>query len=63
MITDGASHTLMVGELQRLQPPPTVPTGQGNAADYMGSLTSNDGWAFAGVATLFDCNKPGNFDN
>ncbi len=57
-ITDGTSHTLMIGELQRLHNPGAVPPGQD--AEYYGpSLTSNDGWAVAGVGTLFDCNMAG----
>jgi prepilin-type N-terminal cleavage/methylation domain-containing protein/prepilin-type processing-associated H-X9-DG protein len=70
-ITDGTSHTIMVGEMQRLHNPGTVPQGQD--PEYYGpSLTSNDGWAFAGVGTLFDTNQasgggdigqPGGFNN
>ena len=57
-VTDGASHTLMIGELQRLHNPGAVPSGQD--AEYYGPcLTSNDGWAVAGVCTLFDTNIPG----
>ena len=54
-ITDGASHTIMMGELQRLFNPGYLPAGQD--PEYYGpSLTSNDGWAVAGVGTLFDTN-------
>jgi prepilin-type N-terminal cleavage/methylation domain-containing protein/prepilin-type processing-associated H-X9-DG protein len=70
-ITDGASHTLMVGEMQRLHDPGYVPAGQ--SAEYYGpSLTSADGWAAGGLASLFDCNQadgggdlgqPGGFNN
>ena len=57
-IIDGTSHTIMIGELQRLHNPGSVPSGQD--AEYYGpSLTSNDGWALAGVSTLFDCNQAG----
>jgi prepilin-type processing-associated H-X9-DG protein len=57
-ISDGASHTIMIGEMQRLHNPGFVPPGQD--AEYYGpSLTSNDGWALAGVCTLFDCNMAG----
>jgi prepilin-type processing-associated H-X9-DG protein len=60
-IKDGTSHTLMVGELQRLHDPGYVPQGQD--PEYYGPcLTSNDGWAFAGVGTLFDCNTAGGYD-
>ena len=70
-ITDGTSHTIMIGELQRLHNPGYVPAGQ--SAEYYGpSMTSNDGWAVGGVATAFDCNvaggetdsgQPGGFNN
>ncbi len=53
-ITDGASHTILIGELQRLHDPGVVPQGA-NAQYYGPSLTSNDGWAVGGIATLFDC--------
>ncbi len=55
-ITDGAANTIMVGELQRLYTPSSVPANQSNAADYLGGATSNDGWACGGVANLFDGN-------
>jgi prepilin-type processing-associated H-X9-DG protein len=48
----------MVGEMQRLHNPGAVPPGQ-DAQYYGTSLTSNDGWALAGVSTLFDCNQAG----
>ena len=52
-VTDGASHTIMVGELQRLH-------NSSNLAGVNGtSQLSNDGWALAGVSTLFDCNQAG----
>ncbi len=55
-ITDGASRTIMVGELQRLQPPPGAPP-PGQDPTYWGpQQTSNDGWAVGGVSCLFDCN-------
>ena len=58
-ITDGASRTIMVGELQRLHDPGTVPPGE-NPTYYGPSMTSNDGWAVGGVSCLFDCNtSPG----
>jgi hypothetical protein len=44
-ITDGTSHTVMIGELQRLRP-------QGGASPQ--NSTSYDGWALGGQATLFD---------
>ena len=53
-ITDGISHTIMIGELQRLHDPGYVPAGQ-DPQYYGASMTSNDGWAMGGVGTLFDC--------
>ena len=70
-ITDGTSHTIMIGEMQRLHNPGSVPVGQ-DPTYYGPSLTSNDGWAFAGVSTLFDTavageggdvGQPGGFNN
>ena len=62
-ITDGASKTIMLGELQRLQPPGgPVPAGQ-NPTYWAPSLTSNDGWAIGGVSCLFDCNTSPSVDN
>ena len=46
-ILDGASNTILVGEMQRLWPNPTLT----DVAKT--STTSNDGWAVAGVANLF----------
>lgn len=43
-ITDGMSHTIMIGEMQRLQPAP---------GDTTGGAASYDGWALGGCATLF----------
>ncbi|MBN2578951.1 MAG: DUF1559 domain-containing protein [Pirellulales bacterium] len=61
-ITDGTSHTLMLGELQRLRP---------RSSDSLveRAETSYDGWALGGVATLFDTttdpahNNPGGMNN
>jgi prepilin-type N-terminal cleavage/methylation domain-containing protein/prepilin-type processing-associated H-X9-DG protein len=52
-ITDGLSHTLMIGE---------VPRGTGRlpsweSATYAPCYVSLDGWALAGVSTLFDTAK------
>ncbi len=47
-ISDGQTHVIVIGELQRLRPLP----GAANAAAY--NRTSYDGWAAGGVATLFD---------
>jgi prepilin-type N-terminal cleavage/methylation domain-containing protein len=43
-IIDGASHTIMIGELQRLQPLP---------GDTSGVTTSFEGWALGSCSTLF----------
>jgi len=65
-ILDGMSSTIMIGEMQRLHPPAGL-TGLDKS-----SRTSNDGWATAGVATLFDTmiagedgdiGSPGGFNN
>jgi len=61
----------MIAELQRLHPPPDVPVGA-DAEYYQPCQTSSDGWALAGVSTLFDCAvygegdddfQPGGFNN
>ena len=57
-IIDGPSHTIMIAELQRLHDPGAVPPGE-DAQYYGPCLTSNDGWAVAGVCTLFDTNVAG----
>ncbi len=44
-ITDGTTHTIMIGELQRLVE--TASSGE------FGDQTSLDGWAYGGCATLF----------
>src|SRR5262249_22525487 len=44
-VTDGTSHTIMTGEMQRLRP-------QGGPDPQ--NQTSYDGWALGGQATLFD---------
>jgi len=46
-LVDGTSYTILIGELQRLLPPPGA-TGYDESNSF-----SNDGWATAGVATLF----------
>ncbi len=70
-ISDGLSNTIMTGELQRLLPPTVVPRGE-DPTYYGPSQTSNDGWALAGVATLFttavqgegtDLGQPGGMNN
>ncbi len=60
---DGATHTILVGEMQRLRPIPGTTT----AAQH--KRTSQDGWAVGGVATLFVTatdfgnGNPGGFNN
>ncbi|MGD0655236.1 MAG: DUF1559 domain-containing protein [Thermoguttaceae bacterium] len=65
-IIDGTSKTIMIGEMQRLHPL------AGSTGLDKSSRTSNDGWATAGVATLFntmiagedgDTGSPGGFNN
>jgi len=53
MITDGLSHTIAIGELQRLHAPATIPPGE-NPQYYGPAQTSNDGWAAGGLCNLFD---------
>ena len=54
-IIDGASHTIMIGELQRLTETPADPE--------FGCQTSCDGWAWGGVATLFGTSTdPGHYN-
>jgi prepilin-type N-terminal cleavage/methylation domain-containing protein len=60
---DGASNTLLLGELQRLSPAP----GASGAAAY--NRQSYDGWAVGGAATLFSTatdpgrSNPGGLNN
>jgi prepilin-type N-terminal cleavage/methylation domain-containing protein/prepilin-type processing-associated H-X9-DG protein len=70
-IEDGIAKTIMVGELQRLIPPNYVPRGE-DPTYYGPCMTSNDGWALGGLATLFDTavrgegtdvGQPGGFNN
>jgi prepilin-type N-terminal cleavage/methylation domain-containing protein len=70
-ISDGLSNTIMIGEMQRLLPPGAVPRGE-DPTYYGPCRTSNDGWALAGVATLFttavqdegtDLGQPGGMNN
>jgi prepilin-type N-terminal cleavage/methylation domain-containing protein len=60
-ITDGTSHTILIGELQRLQDTGVTPAGQ-NPTYYGPGMTSCDGWAAGGVSTLFDANTSGGYD-
>ena len=65
-VTDGTSHTILIGEVQRLVPDP-------DAAGYdYTSRQSDDGWAVGGAATLFvtakigaggDKGQPGGLNN
>ena len=68
-ITDGASHTIMIGELQRLQATPTqLAMCTANGSDP-GCVVNYDGWALGGCATLFTCStdpghsNPGGINN
>jgi prepilin-type N-terminal cleavage/methylation domain-containing protein/prepilin-type processing-associated H-X9-DG protein len=60
-VKDGVTHTLMVGEVLRLnqQPDPLIPNVE--------LRQSSDGWAWGGAATLFTTRNPPNqglhFDN
>ena len=65
-ITDGTSQTILVGEVQRLVP------GAGLTGLEKTGMLSDDGWAVAGVATLFvtavagegyDRGQPGGLNN
>jgi hypothetical protein len=49
-VTDGLSHTLMTGELQRLGDNDWTMHPWGNEC----ASGSHDGWALGGVSTLFD---------
>ena len=50
-ITDGTSSTLIVGEMQRVKTPwPSFPNAK-----------SEDGWAYGGIATLFDTDTEPNW--
>ena len=48
-VTDGMSHTIMIGEMQRLQPTASLVATVSDPGD----VTSYDGWALGGCATLF----------
>ncbi len=52
-ILDGTSHTLMLGEVQRIKPPPGWTETRPNCV-----LLSHDGWALAGTSTIFATNTP-----
>ncbi len=69
VITDGASHTIMIGELQRLQATPAqLAMCTANGSDP-GCVVNYDGWALGGCATLFTCStdpghsNPGGINN
>ena len=51
-VTDGLSHTFMVGELQRVDGQDWQRFGASSECHN----TSHDGWALGGVSTLFDLN-------
>ena len=61
----------MIGEMQRINAPKGVPPGE-DPTYYIPCMTSNDGWAVAGLATLFttavwhagtDLGQPGGMNN
>ncbi len=56
-IRDGTSQTLLLGEVERSMPPPGFVPSYSNCGIF-----SYDGWAEAGVATMFTTNVPGNRD-
>jgi prepilin-type N-terminal cleavage/methylation domain-containing protein/prepilin-type processing-associated H-X9-DG protein len=68
-IADGMSHTIMTGELQRLQATPDQLALAAAATEDPGCVTSYDGWALGGCATLFGCStdpahsNPGGMNN
>ncbi len=53
-IIDGASHTILLGELQRLWASSDDPRFPGNGRDGYPSARSVDGWLFGGSPTSFD---------
>jgi len=55
-VRDGTSNTILVGEMQRLDG--TVEVAGPNSVCQE---TSQDGWAVAGVANLFDTRELGGF--
>ncbi len=68
-IIDGTSHTIMVGELQRLQATAAqLAMCTANGTDP-GCVVNYDGWALGGCATLFTCStdpghsNPGGINN
>ena len=53
-MTDGQSHTVMLGELQRLWADENDPRFPGQGREGYPSARSVDGWLFGGAATSFD---------
>jgi prepilin-type N-terminal cleavage/methylation domain-containing protein/prepilin-type processing-associated H-X9-DG protein len=53
-VTDGASHTILLGELQRLWASSDDPRFPGSGRDGYPSARSVDGWLFGGSPTSFD---------
>jgi len=68
-ITDGTSHTIMIGELQRLQSTPAQLAMCLANGSSPGCVVNYDGWALGGSATLFTCStdpghsNPGGINN
>ena len=55
-IRDGLSHTFAIGEMWRGLGNMPIPPGQ-SSTYWVPCTTSNDGWAVAGLSTLFDTAK------
>jgi prepilin-type N-terminal cleavage/methylation domain-containing protein len=55
-IRDGLSHSIAIGEMQREFGNAPMPQGE-NPTYWVPCNTSNDGWAVAGLSTLFDTAK------
>ncbi len=68
-VTDGLSHTIMIGELQRLHATPDEVAAAVALGEDPGCVTNYDGWALGGSATLFTCStdpghsNPGGMNN
>ena len=54
VVTDGTSHTVMLGELQRLWADENDPRFPGRGRAGYPSARSVDGWLFGGASTTFD---------
>ena len=63
LTTDGASNTLMLGELQRIWAADDDPRFPGNNYGGINSARSADGWMFGGAATMFTTSASAWIDN